>query len=139
MGRTANRGKAVTRIVPVIMSGGSGTRLWPLSRTAHPKQLHALVSERTMLQETVNRVAGEAGDYRFEPPVIVLNERQHDLARLNRRRIRWDVGCRHALARPQAQPSPVGVGGVRGGQAEIDTELVGQEIQHPRIGDGVGA
>lgn len=82
MHRTANRGEAVTRIVPVIMSGGSGTRLWPLSRTAHPKQLHALVSDRTMLQETVNRVAGAAGDYRFEPPVIVLNERQHDLARL---------------------------------------------------------
>ncbi|MEA1943234.1 MAG: mannose-1-phosphate guanylyltransferase/mannose-6-phosphate isomerase [Pseudomonadota bacterium] len=72
----------MTRIVPVIMSGGSGTRLWPLSRTAHPKQLHALVSDRTMLQETVSRVAGAAGDYRFEPPVIVLNERQHDLARL---------------------------------------------------------
>ena len=49
----------MTRIVPVIMSGGSGTRLWPLSRTAHPKQLHALVSGMTMLQDTVARVTGE--------------------------------------------------------------------------------
>lgn len=72
----------MTRIVPVIMSGGSGTRLWPLSRTAHPKQLHALVSGMTMLQDTVARVTGEAETFRFEPPVVVLNERQHDLARL---------------------------------------------------------
>ena len=71
----------MTRIVPVIMSGGSGTRLWPLSRTAHPKQLHALVSDRTMLQETVRRVSGADEHYRFEPPIVVLNERQCDLAR----------------------------------------------------------
>lgn len=63
------------------MSGGSGTRLWPLSRTAHPKQLHALVTDMTMVQETVKRVSGEGEGFRFEPPVIVLNERQHDLAR----------------------------------------------------------
>lgn len=69
------------RIVPVIMSGGSGTRLWPLSRVAHPKQLHALVSEMTMVQETAQRVTGQAGDYTFAPPIIVLNERQHELAR----------------------------------------------------------
>ncbi len=44
-------------IYPVILSGGSGSRLWPLSRAALPKQLLPLVSERTMLQETVLRVA----------------------------------------------------------------------------------
>lgn len=44
------------RIYPVIMCGGSGTRMWPLSRQAKPKQYHALVSEQTMLQETVARV-----------------------------------------------------------------------------------
>jgi mannose-1-phosphate guanylyltransferase / mannose-6-phosphate isomerase len=43
-------------IIPVILSGGSGTRLWPLSRALYPKQLITLVSERTMLQETVLRV-----------------------------------------------------------------------------------
>lgn len=74
-------GERVTRIVPVIMSGGSGTRLWPLSRTAHPKQLHALVSGQTMLQETVRRVTGADEHYSFEPPIVVLNERQCDLAR----------------------------------------------------------
>ncbi|WP_338246312.1 mannose-1-phosphate guanylyltransferase/mannose-6-phosphate isomerase [Maricaulis maris] len=68
--------------MPVIMSGGSGTRLWPLSRTAHPKQLHALVSELTMVQETVARVSDTRRDFSFARPMIVLNERQHALARL---------------------------------------------------------
>ncbi len=45
-------------IHPVILSGGSGTRLWPLSRAALPKQLLPLVSERSMLQETVLRLSG---------------------------------------------------------------------------------
>ena len=43
-------------IVPVILSGGAGTRLWPLSRELYPKQLLPLVGERTMLQETLCRL-----------------------------------------------------------------------------------
>ncbi len=45
-------------LIPVILSGGSGTRLWPLSRELYPKQLLPLVGERTMLQETAARVTG---------------------------------------------------------------------------------
>ena len=45
-------------IVPVIMAGGSGTRLWPLSRAKHPKQFLPLNSDKTMLQETVQRIVG---------------------------------------------------------------------------------
>ena len=60
-----------TKITPVILSGGSGTRLWPLSRTLYPKQLLALAGERSMLQETAARVSDGA---RFEPPLVVCND-----------------------------------------------------------------
>lgn len=58
------------RITPVILSGGSGTRLWPLSRTERPKQLLSLTHEQTMLQLTALRVADTA---RFEAPLVVAN------------------------------------------------------------------
>jgi len=57
-------------LVPVILSGGAGTRLWPLSRELHPKQLLALVGAHTMLQETVRRLAGLA----VAAPMVVCNE-----------------------------------------------------------------
>jgi mannose-1-phosphate guanylyltransferase/mannose-6-phosphate isomerase len=58
-------------LVPVILSGGAGTRLWPLSRELLPKQLLALTGERTMIQETAARLAGFAG---ATGPVVVCNE-----------------------------------------------------------------
>ncbi|MBW4053464.1 MAG: mannose-1-phosphate guanylyltransferase/mannose-6-phosphate isomerase [Proteobacteria bacterium] len=57
-------------LVPVILSGGAGTRLWPLSRELYPKQLLALTGERTMIQQTVLRLEGLAA----APPVVVCNE-----------------------------------------------------------------
>jgi mannose-1-phosphate guanylyltransferase / mannose-6-phosphate isomerase len=59
-----------TLITPVILSGGSGTRLWPLSRELYPKQLLPLVGDRTMLQETVHRLIGLGAGQ----PLIVCNE-----------------------------------------------------------------
>ncbi|MFO1407103.1 MAG: mannose-1-phosphate guanylyltransferase/mannose-6-phosphate isomerase [Steroidobacteraceae bacterium] len=58
-------------LIPVILSGGSGTRLWPLSRELYPKQLLPLVGDRTMLQETAARVAGLPG---LGAPIVVCNE-----------------------------------------------------------------
>jgi mannose-1-phosphate guanylyltransferase / mannose-6-phosphate isomerase len=58
-------------IHPVILSGGSGTRLWPMSRTLYPKQLLTLLGHDSLLQQTVRRVAG---DKRFAPPLLVANE-----------------------------------------------------------------
>ncbi len=58
-------------LVPVILSGGAGTRLWPLSREMYPKQLLALAGKMTMLQDTAMRLAGIAG---AQPPIIVCNE-----------------------------------------------------------------
>lgn len=62
-------------IVPVILSGGAGTRLWPLSTPDRPKQLHALAGEATMLQVTARRVAEPT---RFAPPVVVAGERHRN-------------------------------------------------------------
>lgn len=64
---------AKTKIIPVIMSGGAGTRLWPASRKATPKQLLPLVSEQTMIQETAERLRGEWDGFSFGAPVIVCN------------------------------------------------------------------
>ena len=51
-------GKNMSEVKAVIMAGGSGTRLWPLSRAAHPKQFLALHGDDTMLQATLKRLAG---------------------------------------------------------------------------------
>ncbi|HEY2892177.1 MAG TPA: mannose-1-phosphate guanylyltransferase/mannose-6-phosphate isomerase [Dongiaceae bacterium] len=58
-------------IHPVVLSGGSGTRLWPLSRAAYPKQLMPLVGENSLLQETIQRVADPK---RFAAPVLICND-----------------------------------------------------------------
>jgi mannose-1-phosphate guanylyltransferase/mannose-1-phosphate guanylyltransferase/mannose-6-phosphate isomerase len=58
-------------MIPVILSGGSGTRLWPLSRGQYPKQFLPLVSSHTMIQETVLRLAGLDG---LKAPIAVCNE-----------------------------------------------------------------
>lgn len=58
-------------IHPVILSGGSGTRLWPMSRAHYPKQFLPLMSERSLLQEAVKRVAN---DKRFAAPLFVAND-----------------------------------------------------------------
>ena len=58
------------KVVPVIISGGAGTRLWPLSRPALPKQLLALAGDLTMLQMTAERLAGWR---RAGPPIVVAN------------------------------------------------------------------
>ena len=58
-------------IVPVILSGGSGTRLWPLSREAYPKQFLPLVDQNTMLQNTALRLAGLAD---VAAPLVVCNQ-----------------------------------------------------------------
>lgn len=61
------------RILPVILSGGLGTRLWPLSRGAHPKHLQKLCGNETLLQQTARRLPA-GGD--MLPPVIVCNDEQ---------------------------------------------------------------
>jgi mannose-1-phosphate guanylyltransferase/mannose-1-phosphate guanylyltransferase/mannose-6-phosphate isomerase len=61
----------VPSIIPVILSGGSGTRLWPMSTPETPKQLLALTADETMLQLTARRASGD----HFAPPIVVANQR----------------------------------------------------------------
>jgi len=60
----------VSQIYPVILSGGTGSRLWPVSRSQMPKQLMPLLSSRSLLQETALRLAGVDG---IAPPLVISN------------------------------------------------------------------
>lgn len=60
-----------SKIHPVILSGGAGTRLWPVSRAIFPKQLMPLTGEQSLLQETAARVSDPA---RFAAPLVICNE-----------------------------------------------------------------
>ncbi|MEQ8371331.1 MAG: mannose-1-phosphate guanylyltransferase/mannose-6-phosphate isomerase [Alphaproteobacteria bacterium] len=77
-------------LVPVILSGGAGSRLWPLSRAGYPKQLLPLVTERSLLQETVLRAGVAAG---FLPPVLICNEAQRFLVAEQMRTVGVTAGC----------------------------------------------
>ena len=61
-------------IVPVLLCGGSGSRLWPLSRADRPKQLQVLADQDTMLQATVRRVCNAGDGLHFEAPLVVSGE-----------------------------------------------------------------
>jgi mannose-1-phosphate guanylyltransferase / mannose-6-phosphate isomerase len=63
----------MTLIIPVILSGGAGTRLWPLSTLEKPKQFHALHSEATMFADTLARVR-QGQDLAFGPPIILCGK-----------------------------------------------------------------
>jgi mannose-1-phosphate guanylyltransferase/mannose-6-phosphate isomerase len=63
-------------ILPVIMAGGSGSRLWPLSRSSYPKQFLKLHGENTLLQETLLRLNGLTDT----PPLLICNEEHRFIA-----------------------------------------------------------
>lgn len=62
---------ARAKLVPILLAGGTGTRLWPMSRTAKPKQFLALVGQNSLFQETLLRLAG---DERYDSPIVITNE-----------------------------------------------------------------
>ena len=68
----------MSKIVPVILSGGSGTRLWPLSRKMYPKQFLPLMGDETMFQDTLSRLSQPTdSDNKALPigcPIVVCND-----------------------------------------------------------------
>jgi mannose-1-phosphate guanylyltransferase/mannose-6-phosphate isomerase len=82
-----------TTIQPIILSGGSGTRLWPFSREAYPKQFLSFTGDQTLFQETVCRVAGMRADpaqLEMKPPVVVCNELHRFLVAEQLRQLGFD-------------------------------------------------
>ncbi len=69
------------RIIPAIMSGGAGTRLWPLSTEASPKQFHALAGPDSLFTRTVRRLSGDVGALSFAGPIVLCNARHVALVR----------------------------------------------------------
>ena len=85
----SEREKEISKIVPVILSGGAGSRLWPASRQAEPKQLLALVTDRSMIQETVARFDNEM----FHPPVFICNASHEKMIRAQMAEIGVEIGA----------------------------------------------
>ncbi|MEC7760340.1 MAG: sugar phosphate nucleotidyltransferase, partial [Pseudomonadota bacterium] len=62
-----------TSITPVLLCGGSGTRLWPLSRKSYPKQFVPLVGDTTLFQASAQRLSGVTASISFGQPIVVTN------------------------------------------------------------------
>ncbi len=74
-------------LLPVIMAGGTGSRLWPMSRELYPKQFLRLYGQNSMLQETITRLSG----LEIHEPMVICNE-EH--------RFRWPNSCASSTSCP---------------------------------------
>lgn len=70
---TTTTGSSGPTITPVILAGGSGTRLWPMSRKSYPKQFVPLLGERTLFQDAARRMSGSSGSVHFAKPMVLTN------------------------------------------------------------------
>jgi len=95
--------REVGKIVPVILSGGAGSRLWPSSRSAAPKQMLPLTTDKTMIQETALRFDREL----FHDPVFICSTDHAEIIRTQMKEIELDIGgfLIEPVARNTAGPS----------------------------------
>jgi mannose-1-phosphate guanylyltransferase/mannose-6-phosphate isomerase len=110
--------QAAAPVVPVILSGGSGTRLWPVSRESFPKQFWPLVSDRSMIEETARRAVGPG----FAAPIVVCNQ-DHRFLVAEQMRQAGVVGAR-ILLEPVGRNSAPAVAAAALLAAEDDPESV---------------
>ena len=83
-----------TPIVPIILAGGTGSRLWPLSRKSFPKQFHDLIEEDkfSLLQKTFKRIESLDGIYK---PITICNEEHRFIVGHQMKEINVDRNGRH--------------------------------------------
>ncbi len=104
------------RVIPAIMSGGAGTRLWPLSTEERPKQFHALAGDETLFAATVRRVSGAHGAIAYAPPMVLCNARYETLVQEN-------AGALSALVLEPAPRNTAAVGAIAAALgAELDPD-----------------
>ena len=87
----------IQKIYPLILSGGSGTRLWPLSRADYPKQFTALISEHPMIIDTLHRVS----DDHFMPPTLICHYAHRFI--VSQIMKQYNIKPRHIILEPVAQ------------------------------------
>ncbi|SCB29388.1 mannose-1-phosphate guanylyltransferase/mannose-6-phosphate isomerase [Rhizobium multihospitium] len=110
------------KIVPVIMAGGKGTRLWPLSRASAPKQFIQFIGDRTLFQNTLERVADPE---LYEAPIVLTNEEFRFLVAEQAREL--DLKLTAVLLEPVARNTAAAVAAA----AALVTELFGKDaIMH---------
>ncbi|MFS8050896.1 mannose-1-phosphate guanylyltransferase/mannose-6-phosphate isomerase [Rhizobium sp. BR 314] len=110
------------KIVPVIMAGGKGTRLWPLSRASAPKQFIQFIGDSTLFQNTLKRVADPE---LYEPPIILTNEEFRFLVAEQAREL--DLKLASILLEPVARNTAAAVAAA----AVLVTDLFGKDaIMH---------
>ncbi len=105
-------------VVPVILSGGSGTRLWPVSRESFPKQFWPLTSDNSLIQETAGRAVGEG----FAAPIVVCNE-AHRFVVAEQMRLMGQTGAR-ILLEPVGRNSAPAIAAAALLVAETDPDAV---------------
>lgn len=97
--------REVGKIVPVILSGGAGSRLWPLSRAAAPKQMLPLITQKTMIQETVLRFDSDM----YHDPVFICSDMHEPMIRAQMQDIDVKIGgfLIEPVARNTAAPAVI--------------------------------
>jgi mannose-1-phosphate guanylyltransferase/mannose-6-phosphate isomerase len=85
------------QVIPVILAGGTGSRLWPLSRELFPKQFHALFGDQSLLQSTLQRAERATG----QPPIILCNEEHRFLVAEQCRAL--ELGWRRIILEPEGR------------------------------------
>jgi mannose-1-phosphate guanylyltransferase / mannose-6-phosphate isomerase len=114
-------------ICPVILCGGSGTRLWPLSRSQHPKQLISLFSDLSLLQETAKRVADNR---QFTAPIIICNDEYRFIVAEQLRQI--GINPRAIILEPEGRNTapPATIAALMLEQAEDDSTMLIMPSDH---------